>query len=143
MRGLIMHRSTTPNPNTLLTAAPSGALAPAAQSHGALVICLCAQWCGVCRDYRATFEQLAADFAGTRFIWLDVEDQAELVDDLEVENFPTLLLAAAGQPVFFGPITPHADTLRRLLQSHVIGVAPRPLADPQLAKLVTRLALIA
>ena len=26
------------------------------------VVCLCADWCGVCRDYRATFSDAAASF---------------------------------------------------------------------------------
>jgi hypothetical protein len=35
-----------------------------------------------------------------------------------VENFPTLLIATTGQARFFGPLTPHIDTLKRLIQSH-------------------------
>jgi hypothetical protein len=35
-----------------------------------------------------------------------------------VENFPTLLIATGGQARFFGTITPHIETLRRLIQSH-------------------------
>jgi len=40
------------------------------------VVCLCADWCGVCRDYRATFDSASATF-GTRaeFSWIDIEDE--------------------------------------------------------------------
>ena len=57
-----------------------------------LIACLCAAWCGTCRDYRAGFDALAAHFPEARFLWLDVEDDAELLDDYEVETFPTLLI---------------------------------------------------
>lgn len=81
------------------------------------VICLCADWCGLCRDYEELFTQMAARYPGSRFAWLDIEDQADLVGDIEVETFPTLLIADAGGTRFLGPLTPHAQTLSRLLDS--------------------------
>ena len=49
-----------------------------------LVACLCAAWCGTCRDYRAGFEALAARFPEARFLWLDVEDDgADGLPDVE------------------------------------------------------------
>jgi thiol-disulfide isomerase/thioredoxin len=82
-----------------------------------LVACLCAQWCGTCRDYQPLFAQLQTEFAHAQFVWIDIEDQADLVDPLEVDNFPTLLIASGGQARFFGTLTPHIETLRRLLQT--------------------------
>lgn len=81
------------------------------------VVCLCADWCGLCRDYSELFEQMAARYPGHRFAWLDIEDQAELVGDIEVETFPTLLIADASGTRFLGSLTPHAQTLSRLLDS--------------------------
>ena len=49
-----------------------------------LVVCLCAEWCGVCRDYLECFDTLRARFPQVRFAWVDVEDQSDLVDPLEV-----------------------------------------------------------
>ena len=83
-----------------------------------LVACLCAQWCGVCRGYADLFGQMRARFPQARFVWVDVEDQAELVDPIEVDTFPTLLIAAAGRPVFFGALAPQAGTLERIVRSH-------------------------
>lgn len=83
-----------------------------------LVACLCAQWCGTCKDYAPLFASLQADFPGATFRWIDIEDESELVDPIEVENFPTLLIATGGQARFFGTITPHIETLKRLIQSH-------------------------
>lgn len=84
-----------------------------------LVACLCAQWCGTCKDYAPLFEGLQKDFPGATFRWVDIEDESDLVDPVEVENFPTLLIATGGQARFFGTMTPHIDTLRRLIQSHL------------------------
>ncbi len=83
-----------------------------------LVVCLCAQWCGTCRDYQPLFTQLQTDFPQAHFTWVDVEDESDVVDPVEVENFPTLLIARQGHPLFFGTITPHLETLRRLILSH-------------------------
>lgn len=84
---------------------------------GSWVICLCADWCGLCRDYQGVFAQMAARYSKSRFAWLDIEDQADLVGDLEVDTFPTLLIADAQGTRFFGPLTPHPETLSRLLDS--------------------------
>ena len=42
------------------------------------VVCLCAQWCGVCNQYRSTFAELASQFPQMRFVWLDVEDREDV-----------------------------------------------------------------
>ncbi|MBT9474628.1 thioredoxin family protein [Polaromonas sp.] len=81
------------------------------------VVCLCADWCGLCRDYRDVFASMAARYPRARFAWLDIEDQADLLGDVEVETFPTLLAADAEGLRFLGPLTPQAQTLSRLLDS--------------------------
>jgi hypothetical protein len=56
-----------------------------------LVACLCAQWCGTCRDYETTFDAALATLgAAARGVWIDIEDDAALVDNVDVEDFPTL-----------------------------------------------------
>ena len=81
------------------------------------VVCLCAQWCGVCRDFRSVVESMALRYPDVRFVWLDIEDQAELVGELDVETFPTLLIADAQGTRFFGAVPPQAQNLSRLLDS--------------------------
>jgi thioredoxin 1 len=81
------------------------------------VICLCAEWCGVCRDYRPGFEGLAREFAGVKFTWLDIEVEAEAMGDLDIENFPTLLIRRGESIVFFGTMLPHLGHLRRAIES--------------------------
>lgn len=84
-----------------------------------LVTCLCAAWCDTCAAYRAAFAALAQRHADARFVWLDIEDQEELLGGLEVENFPTVLIAAGDEVRFFGTITPQPETLARLLRAHL------------------------
>lgn len=82
-----------------------------------LVACLCAAWCGTCRDYRVVFDQLSAEFGpATRFVWVDIEDDEAIVGAVDVDDFPTLLLAQDDEIRFFGPLLPHAQTARQLLQ---------------------------
>jgi thioredoxin 1 len=101
------------------------ATAPTSAVHAEpplLVVCLCAAWCGSCRDYTATFAEAAESFGGrARFMQLDIEDEAALLDGIEVENFPTLLIARGDTPLFFGPVTPHPQTLIRLVDSALAG----------------------
>ena len=104
-----------------------------------LVACLCADWCGVCRDYRAVFDQVQSKFPKTRFVWIDVEDQADVVDPIEIDNFPTLLIAVGEEALFFGTITPQAVTLERLVRDRLEHPIQAKLGQPDVAQLVTRL----
>jgi thioredoxin 1 len=103
------------------------------------VICLCAEWCGTCRDYASRFEQIGKTFPQVRFTWIDVEDEADLVDPIEVETFPTLLIARDGKPIFFGPSLPHVETLERLVRNSLVEDETRALDDPALLGLMARL----
>lgn len=84
---------------------------------GWLAACLCAAWCGSCRDYRATFEQAAREHPEARFLWVDIEDESDALApfDLDIENFPTLLIARGDELRFLGTVLPHAATLARTL----------------------------
>ncbi len=105
-----------------------------------LVVCLCAEWCGVCRDYQARFEQLQSKFPHARFMWIDVEDQADLLHPLDdVDNFPTLLLAVGDEPHFFGPVTPEAATLERLIKAQIHSADAAVQSDREVADLVRRI----
>jgi thioredoxin len=87
------------------------------------VICLCAEWCGVCREWRELFGQLAAAHPHLHFAWVDVEDEAQAMGDVDIETFPTMLVAQGGSPRFFGPVQPSAAQLSRLLASLMDGRA--------------------
>ena len=103
-----------------------------------LVAALCAQWCGTCRDYLPLFERQRERFAGhARFAWVDVEDHDEVMGPLDVENFPTLMIARGDEVVFYGTVTPHEQTLARLVQSALDG-SLKPVGDPEVAGLPQR-----
>ena len=80
-----------------------------------LIACLCAEWCDNCRKYRPGFLALAEEFPQSDFRWVDIEDEADHVGDIEVENFPTLLIQRGEDVLFYGPLLPHIDHLRRLV----------------------------
>lgn len=100
------------------------------------VICLCAGWCGVCRDWRALFDQAAAAHPRHRFGWIDVEDEADALGDPDIETFPTLLVARGGQALFLGPVPPLLGPLGRLLESLAAG---GPAAGPEAQELLRRI----
>lgn len=82
-----------------------------------IVACLCAAWCDVCCQFRPSFEELAKQHPDKQFLWIDIEDQADLVGDFDVENFPTLLLQQGKNVAFFGTTLPDARQLNRLIEA--------------------------
>lgn len=84
-----------------------------------VVACLCAGWCDVCKQYRAGFEALAAEYPEHQFVWIDIEDQADLVGDLDVENFPTILMQRGDLVAFYGTMLPEPRQVARLLAAQL------------------------
>ena len=113
--------------HTTLTADTHAALAEAIAGGGWTIACLCAGWCGTCTSYRATFEQIAVRHPQLRFIWIDIEDQADIVGDLDIENFPTLLIQHDDTVTFFGTVLPEGALAERLIEAQV-ATAPTELA---------------
>lgn len=126
----------------MVAPAPTPATAPASTTTStpasvppeprALVACLCAAWCGTCASYEHTFAQLAAGMTWpldglaaeeVRWLWIDVEDQADALGDLDIENFPTLAVVRGASLQFFGTVLPHEATARRLVASCLAGPA--------------------
>ena len=101
-----------------------------------LVACLCAQWCTSCLAYREVFDSVASAHRDIRFRWVDIEDEAALVDDVDVENFPTILIGDT-QPRFFGTILPQPEVLTRLIAAH--RDAPHANTDVDISALLARL----
>ena len=103
------------------------------------VICLCAQWCGACREWQLPFEQVAKAYPQLQFVWVDIEDQADAVGDVDIETFPTLLIAQGAEPRFYGPVQPSASQFRRLLESLLAGAATGQLPSADAKALLQRL----
>ncbi|HEV7816437.1 MAG TPA: thioredoxin family protein [Janthinobacterium sp.] len=103
-----MHSVTLNNDNR-------GEVAAALAGERWVVACLCAGWCGTCTGYRSTFEELAARHPDKFFLWIDIEDQAAVVGELDIENFPTLLIQRAETVAFFGTMLPDPGLAHRLV----------------------------
>ncbi|MFT0850487.1 thioredoxin domain-containing protein [Achromobacter sp. F4_2707] len=110
------------------------ALAKRLASHrGLVVVCYCAAWCDTCSGYLPGFKKLAASHPEHLFAWVDIEENEALLDDEEVENFPTVLVQSPDGNLFFGPMLPHPEHLQRLLQSMDAG-RPTQQEGPALLK---------
>jgi hypothetical protein len=59
---------------------------------------------------------------------VDVEDQADAMGDVDVETFPTLLIAKGGQVHYFGAMLPQIEVLVRQVQSLRDATEPKPLS---------------
>jgi len=90
---------------------------------------LCAQWCGVCREWRTAFDAVAARRPQERFVWVDIEDEEDAIGDLDIETFPTLLVGTADQVLFFGTVLPSPQLLERLLAGVEDSPTGKPAAD--------------
>lgn len=100
---------------------------PNTQAHW--IACLCAAWCTTCREWQPLVNEWAHTPAGLRVVWVDIEDEAELLDGLglDIETFPTLLLAQGDQALFLGPAVPRLSSLDRLVSG--LGQATPALVD--------------
>ena len=87
------------------------------------VICLCAEWCDTCREYRRAFEARAQAAGDALHLWVDIEDEADHLGELDIETFPTLLLLQGGAVRFFGAVLPQTDVIDGMLRS-LAGDAP-------------------
>jgi thiol-disulfide isomerase/thioredoxin len=87
------------------------------KSDGLLVVCYCAAWCDTCTQYRPKIEGLAHSRPEHVFVWVDIEDDPELLDDEDVENFPSILIERDGKTLFFGTMLPHINQLERLIDA--------------------------
>lgn len=72
------------------------------------VVCLCAEWCSACRAWRPDWDTAAARHPRHRWQWLDIEDEPDLMDavGLDIETFPTVLVAHEGRALFLGAVPP-------------------------------------
>jgi thioredoxin 1 len=83
------------------------------------VACLCAAWCDTCTSYRVAFDALAERHPDKFFLWIDIEDQADVVGELDIESFPTLLMQQGDLVAFFGTVLPDTGLAHRLIQAQL------------------------
>ncbi len=109
---------------------PVAALAghPRLATSPLVVLALCADWCGTCRDFRQMLDRLARARPEIVFAWADIEDDAELVGDIDVESFPTLAVFRAGQALHYGVSLPQEGLVARTIDS-LAARPPQPARD--------------
>jgi len=78
-------------------------------------------------------------FPQAHFLWIDVEDEADLLHPLDVENFPTLLLSQGDEPRFFGPVVPSSDMLERMIRAQLQDDGASAVKDRTVVDLLARI----
>ncbi len=100
-----------------------------------VVVSLCAAWCHTCDEFRAAYERLAAARPSIAFVWLDIEDDAALCGDVDVENFPTLAIFRGREPLHFGVSLPIEAVVGRMIDALEASAAPLAAAPDSIAEL--------
>ena len=107
------------------------------------LLCLCAAWCRLCDDYAAVFDSvvqsLQAQWPALRARWVDIEDEFDLVGELDIATFPTLVVLQGSALLFAGALTPQAATLERVVRAALQAGAPAAAADTAWQGFVQRL----
>ena len=103
------------------------------------VVCLCAAWCGVCREWLPPFTEQARAHPAMRFAWVDVEDEDETMGEVDIESFPTLLVARGDEVLFLAPIPPFGKQFTRLIERLQAQPRPDPGVPPDANPLFARL----
>src|SRR5258708_19690043 len=78
-----------------------------------------------------TFERIAAKRPDGLFVWLDIEDDAAICGDIDVENFPTLAIYRGATLLHYGISLPQEGAVAPLLDEmagrrDVLREAPEP-----------------
>ncbi|MDU0810912.1 MAG: thioredoxin family protein [Burkholderia sp.] len=100
-----------------------------------LVACLCAEWCSTCCEYKSTFWNLANLHPEICFVWIDIETHADWLDEIVIENFPTILIEDKNISHFFGTVIPNITIIERMLVN--LTVLPNLQHAPKLRNLLS------
>ncbi len=117
--------------------------APASPSGAWTVACLCAAWCRTCDAVRPHFEVRAATQSHIAHHWIDIEDEADALGELDIETFPTLLVVRDGVALFFGPVLPKPEAVDALVAALIEDPTPRAADTIDAEALAPLLALLA
>jgi putative thioredoxin len=89
-----------------------------------------ATWCGPCKTLGPILEKVARELAGKLVLAkIDIDKNPEIAELFQIQSVPTVVLMKQGRPVdaFMGA-QPEA-AVRKLLEKHIPGAAPDPLAE--------------
>ncbi len=89
-----------------------------------------ATWCGPCKTLGPILEKVARELAGKLVLAkVDIDKFPEIAELFQIQSVPTVVLMKQGRPVeAFTGAQPEA-AVRKLLEKHIPGAAPDPLAE--------------
>jgi thioredoxin reductase (NADPH) len=102
-----------------------------------VVVALCAAWCTTCREFSLVFEAVSQSRPHATLVWVDIEDDAALVGDLDVDTFPTLAIFEGETLRHYGPVLPQAALVERMVDEPGALIAAG--APDEVVTLVARL----
>lgn len=103
-----------------------------------VIVGFCAAWCNSCSEFRNGFERVAEGRPDGTFVWLDIEDDAALTGEIDVEDFPTIAVYHERRLLHFGVSLPQPAVLSRLLGA-LSAASDTITGEPAVAALVHRL----
>jgi thioredoxin reductase (NADPH) len=115
--------------SSVATAAEREQIAARWSEDRTAVIVLCAAWCDTCTEFRPALERIAAARPESLFVWLDIEDDAALCGDIDVENFPTLAIYRGAAVLHYGVSLPQEGSVARLIDE--VGTRAEPIEAPE------------
>ncbi|OZB49320.1 MAG: hypothetical protein B7X60_01620 [Polynucleobacter sp. 39-45-136] len=103
------------------------------------LILFCAEWCGSCREFKEHFNSIEID--GLSKKWLDIEDEAVLLENIDISNLPTILAVSDYELSFyFGEIPPNKIFLEKILQDISLGKIDPSILPESLKSIITAIA---
>lgn len=91
-----------------------------------MLVCFCAGWCHACREYLLQLQALAESCPDVYFFWVDIEEHGNMMGNLEISKFPTILIQRDDTVAFYSCIHPDARLAERILQS-ILNETPESL----------------
>ena len=93
-----------------------------------ILVCFCAGWCHACREYLPQLRELADSRPDVHFFWVDIEEHGDMIGNLDINKFPTILIQRNNTVAFYSCIHPDARLAERILQS-ILDQTPESLAQ--------------
>lgn len=100
---------------------PPGADTRPLASADLWVICLCADWCHICRQMQSALADDRRLSSVVRWLWVDIEEHADLLGDLEVETFPTYLIGRHDDVLLYAPGPTQSEAIMSYVMPYATG----------------------
>lgn len=103
------------------------------------LILFCAEWCGSCREFKEHFNSI--EIYGLSKKWLDIENEAVLLENIDIDNLPTILAVSDDELSFyFGEIPPNKIFLEKILKDISLGKIAPSILPESLKSIITAIA---